>query len=191
MTTIIGIPGSLRSASYNRRLLHAAAELAPEGVEIRVDSIDGIPLYDADVEEFQGQPDASEALKERIAEADGLLIATPEYDAGIPGVAKNAFDWLSRPPSDRGRVFKDLPVGLIGATPGQGGTRFAQAAWLPTLRWFGMRLWPGDPYYMAGARDKFDEDGRLTDETSRELLARYVEGFAEFCRETSRRAATA
>ncbi|CAB5125052.1 hypothetical protein D3OALGA1CA_2838 [Olavius algarvensis associated proteobacterium Delta 3] len=137
MTTIIGISGSLRTSSFNAGLLRAAAEAAPGGCAVSIASINDIPLYNGDVEDNEGVPKAVSALKERIVAADGLLMATPEYNNSIPGAFKNAIDWLSRPPEDRFRVFKNLPVGLIGATPGSFGTAFSQYAWQPTLRVLG------------------------------------------------------
>ena len=97
MTTILGLSGSLRRASYNTALLRAAREVAPDGVELEIGSIAGIPLYDGDVESEHGLPAAVAELKEKIVAADGLLLVTPEYNNSLPGVFKNAIDWLSRP----------------------------------------------------------------------------------------------
>ena len=134
MTTIIGLCGSLRHGSFNRMLLRAAVDVAPPGTTITQESIREIPLYDGDVEEEQGVPPAVQRLKNRIAEADGLLIVTPEYNASMPGVLKNTIDWLSRPAADIPRVFRGRPVAIMGATPGPGGTALSQAAWLPVVR---------------------------------------------------------
>jgi chromate reductase, NAD(P)H dehydrogenase (quinone) len=177
---IIGLPGSLRQESFNARLLVAAAGLAPDSVRLEVETLRGIPLYDADREASEGIPPSVERLKDRIAGADGLLLATPEYNNSLPGVFKNAIDWLSRPPRDIARVFRDRPVALIGATPGLGGTRFAQAAWLPVLRTLGTRPWFGASLYVAGAGHVFDDDGALIDDEVRTRLARFMEGFAAF-----------
>ena len=113
-TTIIGLCGSLRRGSFNRMLLRAAAETAPPGTSIEPESIRDIPLYDGDLEEEQGIPSAVQRLKDRIAEADGLLIVTPEYNHSMPGVLKNAIDWLSRPADDVLRVFGGRPVAIMG-----------------------------------------------------------------------------
>jgi len=161
-------------------LLRAAAELAPAGTTVEVASIAGIPLYDADVEAEHGIPAAVTALKGRIAGAAGLLLVTPEYNNAMPGVFKNAIDWLSRPPKDIPRVFGDKPVGLIGATPGMGGTRLAQSAWLPVLRTLGTRAWAGKQLYVAGAGQVFDAEGRLVDDKVKKLLGEYMAGFAAF-----------
>lgn len=179
MSSIIGISGSLRRASYNGSLLRAAVELAPPGLTVEVASIRNIPLYDGDVE-AQGVLAPVAELKDRIASADGLLLVTPEYNNSIPGVFKNAIDWLSRPAKDIPRVFGDKKVALIGATPGRGGTRFAQTAWLPVFRTLGMRPWFGSQLYVAEAGKVFDAEGKLTDDTIKKLLARYMAGFAAF-----------
>jgi chromate reductase, NAD(P)H dehydrogenase (quinone) len=182
MASIIGIAGSLRKGSLNAALLRAAAELAPAGTEVEVASIAGIPLYDGDVERDRGIPDSVTELKNRIAGADGLLLATPEYNNSMPGVLKNAIDWLSRPPKDIPRVFGGKPVAIMGATPGMGGTRLAQSAWLPVLRTLGTRAWFGKQLYVARAAQAFDADGRLVDEKVRQLLSELMAGFAAFAR---------
>jgi chromate reductase, NAD(P)H dehydrogenase (quinone) len=180
LPTIIGISGSLRRGSFNAMLLRAAAELAPAGTTIAIESIRDIPLYDADVEASTGVPAPVEALKDKIAGADGLLIATPEYNNSIPGVAKNAIDWLSRPTTDIPRVFGNKPVVLMGATPGPNNTLLAQAAWLPVLRTLGTAYWSGGRMIVGGASKLFDSEGRLVDEPTRTRLKTFVEGFAAF-----------
>ena len=180
MTTILGMAGSLRRDSLNAALLRAAAELAPADCTVEIASIKGIPLYDGDVESASGIPSSVADLKERIAAADGLLLVTPEYNNSIPGVCKNAIDWLSRPSSDIPRIFGNRPVGLIGATPGVGGTRLAQSAWLPVFRTLGMRPWFGRQLYVAGAGKIFDDFGALVDDRVRGLLQSYMTGFAQF-----------
>ena len=186
MTAIIGIAGSLRRGSYNARLLRACAALAPRELEIGIASIAEVPLYDGDVEREQGVPGPVAQLKDEIARAQGLLLVSPEYNNSMPGVLKNAIDWLSRPPADIPRVFRNKPVALLGATPGRGGTRLAQAAWLPVFRTLGMRLWTGKQLYVAGAGEVFAEDGEVVDEAVRRLLTEFVAGFAEFVAGTPR-----
>jgi chromate reductase len=180
MNTIVGISGSLRKGSYNSALLRAAIELAPAELRIEVGSIHDIPLYDGDVEAASGIPSAVAALKDRIAAADGLLLVTPEYNQSLPGVFKNAIDWLSRPGQDIARVFGDKPVGIIGATPGAGGTRLSQTAWLPVLRTLGTRPWFGKQLYVASAGKVFDAGGKLVDPTIKQLLGEYLVGFTRF-----------
>lgn len=186
MSTIVGIAGSLRKASYNAALLQAAAALVPSGCRIEVASIRGIPLYDGDVEAEEGIPPAVNQLKDRIAAADGLLLVTPEYNNSVPGVFKNAIDWLSRPDEDIARVFEGRPVGLIGATPGLGGTRLSQTAWLPVIRTLGMSPWFGETLYVSNARQVFDATGALVDEKVKRRLAAYMKGFAAFVESVAR-----
>ena len=180
MARIVGIAGSLRKASFNAALLRAAAELAPAGTEVEIATIAGIPLYNGDLETERGIPAPVAALKDKIAAADGLLLVTPEYNNSMPGVLKNAIDWLTRPAKDIPRVFGDKPVAIMGSTPGRGGTRLAQNAWLPVLRTLGTRAWFGKQLYVAGAAQVFDAEGRLVDETVRKLLSDFMVGFTAF-----------
>jgi chromate reductase len=179
MNTIIGISGSLRHASFNTALLRAAVELVPAGLSIETATLAGIPLYDADVE-AAGIPPAVSALKDRIAASQGLLLVTPEYNQSLPGVFKNAIDWCSRPAADSARVFGGKPVGVIGATPGPGGTRLAQTAWMPVLRALNLQPWYGRSLFVAGAGQVFDAQGKLVDGKIRQLLTDYLAGFSKF-----------
>src|SRR3989442_9011341 len=122
MITIVGFAGSLRQGSYNAGLVRAAGAMMPAGSELHAASIREIPLYNGDDEAARGVPPAVTALKDAIAAAGGLLLATPEYNNSIPGVAKNAIDWLSRPPADIARVFGGKAVAIIGASPSGFGT---------------------------------------------------------------------
>lgn len=180
MKKIIAIPGSLRKGSFNLALLRAARELAPQDVEIEIASIEGIPLYNGDDEDQSGVPAAVSALKERIVAADGLIIATPEYNHSIPGVLKNATDWLTRPSGEAARVFGDKPVAIVGVSSGPIGTRLAQAAWLPVLRSLGTRPWFGSQMFVGPADQVFDANGRLIDERLAARLAKFLSGFSRF-----------
>ena len=182
-TKIVGLSGSWRKGSYNTALLNAAKELAPEGTTLEVASIKEIPLYDGDLDLASGPPDVVEALKDGIASADGLILASPEYNQSMAGVLKNAVDWLTRPPKDVKRVFGGKAVAVIGATPGAGGTRLSQAAWLPVFKALGVRLWTGSPIYVASAAKVFDEEGRLVDDGTRDRLSRFMQAFSEFAGE--------
>lgn len=158
----------------------AAAPTTPHCCAIEIGSIRDIPLYDGDLEQQPGIPAAVAALKDRIAAADGLLLVTPEYNNSIPGVFKNAIDWLSRPAEDIARVFGNKPVGVIGATPGGMGTTFSQTAWLPVLRALGTRPFFGMTLYVSGAAKLFEANGQLTDTALRERLRAYIEAFVAF-----------
>ena len=180
MAKLLGISGSLRNNSYNTALLQAAAELVPSGSTLEVATVHGIPLYNADEEAESGVPAPVEALKKRIAQADGLVISTPEYNNSMPGVLKNAIDWLSRPPRDIGRVFGGRPVVLMGASPGAKGTILSQTAWLQVWRTLGMRPWFETSLYVGGASKIFDEAGKLSDADTRERLEKLLRGFVAF-----------
>jgi NAD(P)H-dependent FMN reductase len=183
MTRILGISGSLRADSFNTALLHAAKRAAGNGIELDIATLHGIPLYDGDVEARDGIPDAVAALKARIIASDGVLLATPEYNNGVPGVFKNAIDWLSRPPADIPQVFGERPFALAGASPGGFGTILSQAHWLPVLKTLGVRLWSGQKLLVSRAGQAFDGDGDLADEKMREQLAGFLRGFAAFAAE--------
>lgn len=180
MTTILGISGSLRSGSFNTALLNAMAWLAPANTLIEMATIHGIPLYDGDVEAADGIPAAVAALKERIATADGLLLVTPEYNNAMPGVFKNAIDWLSRPSKDIPRIFRDRPVAVVGASPSGFGTVLAQNAWLPVLRTLGTRPWFGGRLAVSRAGGVFDASGNLLDEQVRDQITAFLAGFSAF-----------
>lgn len=175
---IIGLSGSLRAASYNSGLLRAAAALFPD--QVRMASIRDIPLYDGDLEARAGVPAVVQALKDDIAAAGGLLLVSPEYNNAMPGVMKNAVDWLTRPAEDIARVFGRKPVAVIGASPGGFGTILAQNAWLPVLRTLRARPYFGGRLMVSGARKLFNDQGELQDAETRERLRAFVAGFIEF-----------
>src|SRR3546814_14178894 len=134
MASIVGLPGSLRRGSFNAALLRAATQLVPDGSRIDVHSLHGVPLYDADVETAEGIPPAVAVLKDAVAAADGLLMVTPEYNNSLPGVFKNALDWMTRPAAAIARVFGGKPVAVFGASPGGFRTQLGPNAWRPGRR---------------------------------------------------------
>jgi len=174
---IAAFAGSLRAGSYNRGLIKAAAELAPEGMRIEPIEIGDLPLYNADVE-AQGDPASVTAFKTALNQADGILIATPGYNDGIPGALGNALDWASRLP---GRApLAEKPVALMGASPGQIGTARAQLHLRQILRHVHARVLPSPELLVAQAHLKFDADLRLKDETTRRILASLLERFSRW-----------
>jgi NAD(P)H-dependent FMN reductase len=180
MTTILGISGSLRAGSLNSALLRAAAGEMPSGASLVQGTIKGIPLYDGDLEAQQGIPPLVAALKEQIVSADGLLLVTPEYNNSMPGVFKNAIDWLSRPSADIARVFGGRPVAVIGASPGGFGTLLSQTAWLPVLKTLGTQTWAGGRLQVSRAGEVFDANGALKDARVRDQLRAFLAGFTAF-----------
>ncbi len=182
MVKILGISGSLRAGSFNTTLLRAAQAFSDDTMQIEAATLHGIPLYDGDVESRDGIPQAVQDLKARVLAADGLLLCTPEYNNGIPGVFKNAIDWLSRPPKDTAAVFGDRPVAVIGASPGGFGTIMSQTAWLPVLKALGTRHWSGGKLLLSRAHEAFDEHGALKDDKTRKQLEAFLRGFAAFAK---------
>jgi chromate reductase, NAD(P)H dehydrogenase (quinone) len=186
---IVAISGSLRERSFNRALLRAAAELAPPGMELVELDISQLPHYDGDVEAGPGHERVDE-LRAAVREADGVLLATPEYNRGTSGVLKNAIDWLSRPALVS--VLRWKPVAVIGATTGRGGTRRAQQQVRDALNFPGAEVVDGPEVAIALARDAFDEEGgRLVDEDAREALAGLLEALAAAARGSAQPVATA
>lgn len=186
---ILGFAGSLRGGSYNRALLHAAHELAPEGVEIETFDLAPIPLYNADLDTDAKCPEPVERFKETIGNADGLLVVTPEYNHGVPGVLKNAVDWASRP--GRNSVLKGKPAGIMGASPGAIGTARAQEHLKQILEAPLAHVMPHPGVLVGGAKEKFGAEGRLTDEATRSFVEDYLQELAGYVRRFSERKATA
>lgn len=178
--TIVGISGSLRRDSYNTRFLQAARKLMPDGARLELHSMAGIPLYNFDEEEAHGLPEPVVVLKQAIVDADGLLIATPEYNNSIPGVLKNTLDWLTRPPADIVKIFGGRPTAIIGATPGNFGTILAQNACLPVVRALGVNLWSGGRLMAPRAASLFDEEGMLSDEAMSKRLKTFMADFVGY-----------
>ncbi|UPT61765.1 MAG: NAD(P)H-dependent oxidoreductase [Hyphomonadaceae bacterium JAD_PAG50586_4] len=171
---VLGFAGSLRHGSYNRALIRAAQKLAPEGMTFDVIDLDDIPLYNGDVE-AQGDPLGVTAFKHAIAAADGVLIATPEYNHGVPGVMKNAIDWASRPP--RGAPLGGKPVGLIGASPGMTGSARGQSQLRQAFEFTNSYCMPQPEILVYRAHEKFNAAGDLTDNTTAKYLAAYLVAF--------------
>src|SRR4029079_12695751 len=176
---ILGIAGSLRAGSLNRALLRAAVELVPEGMTIEVFDLLEVPLYNSDIE-AAGLPPGVAAFKAAIAAADGVLMATPEYNHGVPGVMKNAVDWASR--ARREAPLGGKPVGLIGASPGQTGTARGQSQLRQAFEFTNSYCMPQPELLVFRAHEKFDAEGRLTDAATGEYLQRYLVAFGEWVR---------
>lgn len=176
---ILGFAGSLRKGSFNRGLLRAAQEVAPAGVQIESYDLAPIPLYNGDVE-AQGDPDVVRDFKAHIRGADALLIATPEYNYSIPGVLKNAIDWASRPPAST--VLLHKPIALMGATGGNFGTVRAQLALRQSLVFVKAYVLVAPEVLVFRARDRFDAEGNLTDEETRQFVRSLVEALVDWGR---------
>src|SRR2546430_16723849 len=175
MTKVLGISGSLRRGSYNSAVLRAAARLMPEDSTLDIGSLRGVPYYEGDGE-GQGIPASVSQLKEAIIAADGVLLVTPEYNNSIPGVFKNAIDWLSRPSSDIKRVFGGRAFAIMGASLSAFGTTLSQAAWLPVLRTLGTQTWFGGRPLVALAAGVFGEEGALKDAPRAEEVKEVLPG---------------
>jgi len=175
---VLGIAGSLRQGSYNRRLLGAAAECAPARLRVSVyEELASIPRFDEDLEQAtSGGPESVRRLRDQVAAAHGLLIATPEYNWSIPGVLKNAIDWLSRPAL--GEVLIGKPVAVMGASSGQWGTRLAQAALRQVLTATEAAVLPQPAMFVRNAERLFDPVGRLVDQPTREQLEAQLSAFS-------------
>jgi chromate reductase, NAD(P)H dehydrogenase (quinone) len=174
----LGIAGSLREGSYNRALLRAARDLAPDGLEICIfEGLADIPLYNEDVR-AQGDPEPVTALKEAIRQADALVIAAPEYNYSIPGVLKNAIDWASRPPDTS--PLNGKPVAIMGATTGSWGTVRSQMHLRQVCVYTNMLPMNKPQVLVARARNKFDAQGHLVDETTRRFVRQQMEALVEW-----------
>jgi chromate reductase len=170
MTSITAISGSLRKGSYNTALIRAARQLTPAGVIIARAEIGDIPLYSADVQ-AQGFPDSVTKLAATIRAADGVLIATPEYNYSIPGVLKNTIDWLSRLEN---QPFAGKPIALMGASRGAQGTSRAQYHLRQVFVFLDGRVMNRPEAFVGTAHTQFDDSGDLTDEKTRQFLERYL-----------------
>jgi len=174
---IVAFAGSLRRKSYNRALIEAARQLAPEGMTIEAIELDGLPFYNADVE-AEGDPPAVATFKALIQDADALLIATPEYNDGVPAVLTNALEWGSRLPGRAPLTGK--PVAIMGASPSQIGTARAQLHLRQILGHVQTRVLPPPELLIARAHERFDAGLRLTDETTRRMLSHLLARFSRW-----------
>jgi chromate reductase len=181
---VVAFAGSLRAKSFNRALVRAAQELAPEGLSIDSVEIGGLPFYDADIE-IEGDPPAVAAFKLSLQSADGILIATPEYNDGIPGVLGNALDWASRLPGRSPLAGK--PVAVMGASPSQIGTARAQLHLRHILNHVHARTLPPPELLVAQAHHRFDADLRLTHEPTQAVLRQLLERFVRWIERESER----
>jgi chromate reductase len=175
---VLGISGSLRSGSHNANLLRAAAELMSDDVEFAIcTGLKAVPPYDQD-DDLTPAPAAVAELRDAIAGADAVLFATPEYNSSIPGVLKNAIDWVSRPLATN--ALRNKPVAVIGASTGMFGAVWAQAELRKVLAATGARVLDGE-VAVGHAHTRFDEDGTLVDENVREHLAEVVSALVGEC----------
>jgi chromate reductase, NAD(P)H dehydrogenase (quinone) len=176
---ILALAGSLRQGSYNRGLLRAAEELAPDWVEVQFFDIGTLPFFNEDLEAV-GDPEVVRRFKEAISNANAVLIATPEYNGAVPGVLANAIDWASRP---TGRsVLRNKPVAVMGAVLGKSGSANAQAALRGVLSRIGAVVVPDPQVLVPHASRLFDEQVNLRDEDTREEIRQLVEAVAHWCR---------
>jgi chromate reductase, NAD(P)H dehydrogenase (quinone) len=176
--TILGIAGSLRKQSWNRAALRAAQQLVPEGVELKIFELDGLPLFNQDEE--QHPPERVTELKAAIRAADAVLIATPEFNYSVPGVLKNAIDWASRPYGDSAWTGK--PVAILGASVSSLGTARAQYHLRQMFVFLDVHVLNQPEVMIAGAQEKFDAQGYLTDEKTRELIRKQLAKLVEWSR---------
>ena len=175
---ILGIAGSLRRQSYNRAALRAATQLAPEGASIDIFEIDGIPGFSEDDE--QSPPAKVVEMKRRIREADAVLFVTPEYNYSIPGVLKNAIDWASRPYGDS--AWSGKPAAIMGASVGSIGTARAQYHLRQVMVFLDMFPLNQPEVMIGAAHERFDAEGDLTDEETRERVRRLLQSLVDWTR---------
>lgn len=176
---VLGIAGSLRVGSYNRWLVRAAQELAPATMQIHAFDLAAIPLYNGDIEE-RGDPEPVLAFKAAIREAGALLIATPEYNYGVPGVLKNAIDWASRAPRGERPALNGKPAAIMGASPGLGGTIRAQLQLRQAFVFTQTYALMAPEVAVSRAHEKFDATGRLIDEPTREHIRKLLVRLADW-----------
>ncbi len=170
---VLGICGSLRKASFNMAALRACSDLLPAGMSMRITGIADIPMFNQDVFDA-GLPEPAKRFRSEVAEADGLLIASPEYNFSLSGALKNAIDWGSRAPS---QVFLEKPVAIFSATGGPLGGARVQYDLRRILGQLVAHVQPKPEVFIGAAQSKFDAQGKLTDETTRKFLTELLAGF--------------
>ena len=175
---ILGIAGSLRGESYNRAALRAATELVPEGATIDIFELDGIPGVNQDEE--QNPPAKVVELKQRIREADAILIVTPEYNYSVPGVLKNAIDWASRPYGDS--AWNGKPAAIMGASIGAIGTARAQYHLRQMMVFLNMFPVNQPEVMISNASKRFDAEGKLTDDTTKDFIRQLLQSLVDWTR---------
>jgi chromate reductase len=175
---IVGICGSLRKGSLNRRALLAAKELMPSGLEIEIVEMGDLPIYNFDIQQIGFPPDATR-LHERIKRADGVFVATPEHNAAMPAALKNLIDWMSR---FRPTPFDQKPVAVISASPGPIGGARVQAEFRRSMAFVNALVMLQPEVFIAHAPGKFDDSGRFTDEAGRDFLSKLLIAFEDWVR---------
>jgi chromate reductase len=179
---VVGIAGSLRAESWNRKLLAASVELAPPAIAIVPFDLADIPLYNGDLDSDERRPEPVQRLKDAVSLANGVLFVSPEYNHSVPGVLQNAIDWISRPAGKSPLAAK--PVGLMGASRGLVGTARMQQVLKLTLYSTLARVMPHPGVVVGTVHQKFDESGRLTDSATRDFIAAYLKQLAAWISKT-------
>ncbi len=177
---ILAIIGSLRRASYNRMLYENLRGLLPDGVAIDAADISAIPLYNEDMLVEHGHPEPVKRLREQIATADAVLFISPEYNFSMPGVLKNAIDWVSRPVA--GQPFRDKPVAIMGATSGAIGTARMQYHLRQSMVFVEALVLNKPEVMVSFATERFDEKGTLVDEKTRAVVRAQLEALVAWTR---------
>jgi chromate reductase, NAD(P)H dehydrogenase (quinone) len=172
---ILGIAGSLRKASYNRGALRAAQQLCPQGAKIEVFELDGIPPFNQDDE--RSPPQKVVEFKQEIRGADAILLVTPEYNYGMPGVLKNAIDWASRPYGDN--AWNGKPVAIMSAAMSMGGGVRAQYQLRQAFVFLNMDAVLQPEVAIGNATERFDNEGNLKDETSKKLIGQLLQNLVK------------
>ncbi|MEM1080618.1 MAG: NAD(P)H-dependent oxidoreductase [Pseudomonadota bacterium] len=180
---LMALSGSLRKQSLNTRLLQALQRVSAQPIEMELATLHGIPLYDGDLEAREGIPEAVNRLREQIQSSNGVIIAMPEYNGGMPGVLKNALDWLTRPPSEMAPTFFNRPLALCGATPGGLGTALAQSGSLTVLRQLKVQLFP-EHLRVSRAHEALSSIEAL-DDSFHAQLHQWLESYASFIRQAA------